>query len=119
VNNLALDKITIDQPSPPLFDLVNKRKPSEIVAMRGSELPGIVGLPIRALFPELPTPIWTSEPSLGNTDLDAVRERTLGSIRKVDWSKIQRGDTVNLLANPHGFFIAGEDLWAILRTRTG
>lgn len=106
--NTALENVIIDQPSPPLLDLVNGRKPSTIVAMRASGLPDIVSLPIRSLFPYLPAPLWTGHESIGPTSLDVVREKTRERLQKIDWSKIQKGDSVNLIANPHGFYLCGE-----------
>jgi hypothetical protein len=99
---------------PPLLPLWNRRVPADIVAMRAAELPGMVALPVRSLIPSLPAPIWVEDPALGPTDLNVVREATRAKIQRMDWSKIQRGKVVNLLANPHGFYLMGEAYVAML-----
>lgn len=99
---------------PPLQPLWNRRVPADIVAMRAAELPGMVALPLRSLIPTLPQPIWVEDPALGPTDLEPVREATRARLQAVDWSKIQRGKTVNLIANPHGFYLMGEAYVAML-----
>ena len=61
---------------PPLLPTWNGRRPGEVVKMRAAELPGVVALPVRALMPDLPEPIWSPDPTFGPTDLEVVRERT-------------------------------------------
>jgi hypothetical protein len=89
-------------------------EPSSLVRQRASELPGIVALPIRALTPWLPETIWSPTPEFGPTDTTEVRTRTRARVAAVDWSRIKAGETVNVLANPHGFALCGEAYVAML-----
>jgi len=84
------------------------RDPASVVRMRAAELPGIVALPVRSIDPSLPAPIWSADASLGPTDLDVVRRRTREALQQADWTRIEPRSTVNLIANPHGFFLCGE-----------
>jgi hypothetical protein len=68
----------------------------------------VVALPVRALMPDLPEPIWAPDPAFGPTDLGVIREQTRASVGAMDWSKIESGRRVNLIANPHGFQLEGE-----------
>jgi hypothetical protein len=77
------------------------------VARRAASLPGIVALPVREIDPDLPRPIWAPDATWGPTDLDPVRAQTRARVAGVDWSRIDPGDTVDLIANPHGFFLSG------------
>ncbi|KUI29279.1 hypothetical protein [Mycobacterium sp. GA-2829] len=106
--------MTIAIPAPSLYPTWNGRTPADVVTTRAAELDGIVTLPIRELTPWLPKPIWAPEARFGPTDLDEVRGRTRARLESVDWSKIQRGDKVNLLANPHGFALSGMAYVALL-----
>jgi hypothetical protein len=113
-------------PAPDLMPTWNGRTPADVVAVRGAELDGIVTLPVRELTPWLPKPIWAQYEELGPTDVEEVRERTRARVKRVDWSKISKGDRVNLLANPHGFALSGmayvamlEEIADHVRTTTG
>ena len=68
----------------------------------------MVALPVRELVPGLPEPIWSQMDAFGPTDLTAVREQTRTAVRAMDWSAIEKGRIVHVLANPHGFSIFGE-----------
>jgi hypothetical protein len=81
--------------------------PSEAVARRAASLPGIVALPVREIDPDLPRPIWAPDGTWGPTDVEPVRAQTRDRVAGVDWSRIDPGDTVDLIANPHGFFLSG------------
>ncbi len=102
------DPFLRELPPPPLLPTWNGRRPGEVVKMRAAELPGVVALPVRALMPDLPEPIWAPDPTFGPTDLEVIRERTREQVVAMDWSKIERGRAVNLIANPHGFQLEGE-----------
>ena len=106
--NPSGDPFLRDLPPPPLFQTWNKRQPGEVVKMRGADLPGVVALPVRALMPDLPEPIWAPDPAFGPTDLEVIRERTREIVAGMDWSMIESGKRVNLIANPHGFQLEGE-----------
>jgi len=99
---------------PPLLPTWNKRRPAEVVQQRVADIPGMVALPVRALMPALPEPIWSPDAAFGPTDVEVIRQRTRDIVRTMDWSKIQRGKRVNLIANPHGFFLCGEAYVAML-----
>ncbi len=81
---------------------------------RAAQLPGMRGVRISDLFPDAPQPITTES-------ADAIREKvradTLDQLAKVDLSKIQPGDSVNILASHHGFSIFGGEAYAeMIRT---
>jgi hypothetical protein len=101
-------------PAPALLPTWNGRRPADIVAARAADLDGIVTLPIRELTPWLPEPIWAPDDRLGSTDEEEVRQRTRGRLESVDWTKIKKGDRVNLVANPHGFALSGMAYVAML-----
>jgi hypothetical protein len=92
----------------PLQRTWHKRDTAAAVKMRAAELPGMVALPVRELFPWLSKPIWSFNAALGPTDPGAVRDSAREAVQKMDWSRIRRNSRINLLCNPHGFFIAGE-----------
>jgi hypothetical protein len=69
---------------------------------RGRDLPGIVSVKVRELFPDIPQAIYTGEP-----DVSAVRASTEQVLAGVDMSMIQSGDTVNVLCSEHGFGMLG------------
>ncbi|MEX2558152.1 MAG: hypothetical protein WEB06_21270 [Actinomycetota bacterium] len=98
-------------PAPPLLPTWNGRRPADVVAMRGAELPGIVALPIRMLTPWLPEPIWSAG---APDDVGEVRARTRRRVEAMDWSMIRERARVNLLANPHGFALCGMAYVAML-----
>lgn len=106
--------MTTALPAPSLYPTWNGRTPADVVTTRAADLDGIVTLPIRELTPWLPEPIWAPEAHFGSTDVDEVRSRTRAKVEAVDWSKIKRGDRVNLLANPHGFALSGMAYVAML-----
>lgn len=99
---------------PPLMRTWTGREPASAVRMRAVELPGIVALPVRSIDPSLPPTIWSSEPTLGTDDTEEVRRQTRERLQATDWSRIGDGSTVNLIANPHGFFLCGMAYVAML-----
>ena len=120
------DPFLHDLAPPPLLPTWNGRRPGEVVRMRGADLPGVVALPVRALMPDLPEPIWAADPAFGPTDVEVIREQTRAAVAAMDWSKIERGRRVHLLANPHGFQLDGlayvamlEEIAQHVRTCTG
>ncbi len=80
----------------------------ELLKKRTCELPGIVGIRVKDLFPDLPDPIKTDGPE---TTRKIFRELTLKELEHVDLSKIQPGDSVNLMCSHHGFTIYGGDAY--------
>jgi hypothetical protein len=93
---------------PPLLPTWNGRRPGEVVGTRAADLPGVVALPVRALMPDLPEPIWACDPAFGPTDVSVIREQTRIAVEAMDWSMIEKGRRVHLIANPHGFQLDGE-----------
>jgi hypothetical protein len=99
---------------PSLYRTWTGRDPGAVVKQRAAEMPGIVALPVRDLTPWLPEPIWAPIPEWGPTDVAEVRARTRVRVEALDWSMIKPGETVNLIANPHGFALSGEAYVAML-----
>ena len=93
---------------PPFKPLWNGNRPDQLITERAADLPGVVALPVRELVPGLPEPIWSQMDAFGPTDLTAVREQTRTAVQAMDWSAIEKGRTVHVLANPHGFSYSGE-----------
>jgi hypothetical protein len=86
--------------------------PPESIKKRAYELPDIVSVKVRDLFPSIPQPIYPSEKGV-----NAVREATEKALEKVHMSMIKPGDTVNVLGSHHGFTILGGYPYAeMLRT---
>jgi len=71
------------------------------VTDRAADLPGMVFLKTKDLFPEMPEVFWPPE---NPQEMDRV---TREALKDVDMSKIKPGDSVNLLASHHGWTILG------------
>jgi hypothetical protein len=99
---------------PGLLPTWNRRDPAAVVRLRAAELPGMVALPVRSIDPSLPVPIWSADATFGPTDVAEVRARTREQLRRTDWSRIAPGSIVDLIANPHGFFLCGDAYVAML-----
>ncbi len=99
---------------PPLQRTWTGREPAAAVAMRAADLHGMTALPVRAIDPALPSTIWSPDPAFGPTDDTAVRQRARDALARADWSRIGAGSTVDLIANPHGFFLCGAAYVALL-----
>lgn len=90
---------------------------------RAVDLPGMTSVAVHELFPDMGAPIYAGD----NGDLAAVREATRAALAGVDMSKIQPGDSVNILASEHGFGLLGgwpyvemiKTLRETVRERTG
>jgi len=79
---------------------------------RAAQLPGIVSLGVKELFPDIAEEIY-----LGGNDLSAVRKGTEDALAGVNMGMIKPQDTVNLLCSEHGFLILGGEPYAeMLRT---
>jgi hypothetical protein len=79
---------------------------------RAASLPGIVGLDIQSLFPDIPPAIY-----LEGGDLGAVRTATRDALKDARMDMIRPGDKVNVLASQYGFTIMGGEAYAeMLRT---
>jgi hypothetical protein len=81
---------------------------------RAVDLPGMTGFPATDLFPDLPPPLHeTPKEALKAT----IRELTVQQLNQVDLSKIQSGDSVNILTSHHGFTLHGGEAFAeMIRT---
>lgn len=97
-----------DLAPPPLKPVWNGNRPDQLITERAADLPGVVALPVRELVPHLPEPIWSQDAAFGPTDPQVLREQTQIVVQGMDWSKIEKGKVVHLLANPHGFSYSGE-----------
>jgi hypothetical protein len=82
------------------------------VTKRGAQLPGMTGVGLRELFPDLPNVIYPDGPGT-----QVIRKATEKALEKTDFSKIKAGATVNILASHHGFtFLGGLPYAEMLRT---
>jgi hypothetical protein len=81
----------------------------KLLKSRAGEIDGLTSVKIADLFPDAPEPI----PAASASELrQTIRERTLIALEKIDLSKVQPGDTVNILASHHGFTIQGGEGYA-------
>ncbi len=84
----------------------------ELPQQRAADFTGIVSLPLRELFDDIPQEIY-----LDQDDVSVIRRACEESLIKVDMSAIRPGDTVNLLCSEHGFSILGGKPYAeMIRT---
>lgn len=81
-----------------------------LVKTRASELPGMVSVMLKDLFPDLPDTIFPAE---GNA-IESVRQAARESLYKVDMSMIKPEHSVNILASHHGFTLFGGEPYAEL-----
>lgn len=80
--------------------------------IRAAELPGMVSVPVRSLFPDVPEPLL----SLGG-DVSLIRRSAEEALARVDLSAIKPDDSVNILSSEHGFAMMGGQAYAeMLRT---
>ena len=80
------------------------------ITKRAYQLPGMVFVKMRDLFPEMPDVIWPP----GNPEL--IEEVTREALAGVNMDMIQPGDSVNVLASHHGWtLLGGEPYTAMLR----
>ena len=79
---------------------------------RAANLPGIVFLPLRDLFPDLPKEIYSP-----GSDISIIRKATEDALDGVNMDMIRSQDTVNILCSEHGFILLGGEPYAeMLRT---
>lgn len=84
----------------------------ELPSQRMADLPGVVSLSVRELFPDIPPAIY-----LRGDDLSPVRQAAERALAGVDMSKIKAGDSVNLLCSEHGFnMMEGRPYAEMIRT---
>lgn len=73
---------------------------------RAARLPGIVGLELRGLFPDMPEAVY-----LEGGDLSIIREATRAALKNVNMDMIRKGDKVNILSSQYGFQIMGGEAY--------
>lgn len=79
---------------------------------RAASLPGLVGLDLRGLFPDIPPAMY-----LEGGDLSRIREATRAALAPVNMDMIRPGHTVNILSSQYGFHLMGGEAYAeMLRT---
>ena len=79
---------------------------------RAAELPGIVGLELRELFPDIPRQIY-----IEGGDISVIRKATEEALEKVDMGMIRPKDSVNILTSQYGFQIMnGEAYTEMVKT---
>lgn len=83
-----------------------------MVKMRVSEMPGMVSLLLKELFPDLPDVIFPTKQ--GPDAIVNVRKAAEEALKKIDMSKIKPEHTVNVLASHHGFTLYGGEPYAEL-----
>ncbi len=74
---------------------------------RVADLPGIVALELRRLFPDIPKEIHRE-----GGDLSVIRRATQEALRNVNMERIQPKDKVNILSSQYGFQIMGGEVYA-------
>ncbi|ROO87956.1 hypothetical protein EDD29_5605 [Actinocorallia herbida] len=80
-------------------------------ADRGKDIPGLVSLQVRDLFPDIPAAAYH-----GGPDVSAIRRSTEAVLASVDMAMIGENDTVNLLCSEHGFGMLGGHAYAEMLT---
>lgn len=81
-----------------------------LVKKRAAELPGMVSVRLKELFPDLPDVVYPGPEG----SLDKLYEMAKDELRKVDMSMIKPDQSVNVLASHHGFTLFGGEPYAIL-----
>ncbi|MCL1839126.1 MAG: hypothetical protein FWG47_07455, partial [Propionibacteriaceae bacterium] len=101
--SLAVENL-LERPAPGMIrpSQYGADTPNRQPAMRAADLPGMVGLSIPELFPDIPRAIYTE-----GDDLEPVYQATIAALENVDMSMIQERSTVNILVSQYGFMIMG------------
>ena len=86
---------------------IRKSKYGPTVGKRAAELPEIVSLNIRDLFPDIPETIY-----LEGGDISVIRRETENALSSVNMDMIKQGDKVNVLSSQYGFQLMGGDAYA-------
>ncbi len=79
----------------------------EYVEKRAAELPDMVSIMLRDLFPDSPEVIYPSDKGI-----DTIREATVAALKNVNMDKIKPDHSVNICASHHGFTILGGEPYA-------
>lgn len=84
----------------------------QYVTQRGAELEGMTSVSLKEVIRDMPSILYP-----GSQGEKVIRERTEAALARVDFSRIQPGNTVNILASHHGFtFLGGKPYAEMLRT---
>lgn len=71
--------------------------------MHARDLPGMVSVNLRELFPSLPEPCYTRD----GDDLTVIAKKTREALEHVDMSDITPETSVNIVCAEHGFCLCG------------
>ncbi len=90
--------------------MLNKASPSVIrdsrygppVGKRAADLPGMVGLGVAAIFPDIPKALYVE-----GGDVSIIRKATESALENVKIDMIRPQHTVNILTSQYGFMIMG------------
>ncbi len=90
--------------------MLNKASPSVIrdsrygppVGKRAADLPGMVGLGVAAIFPDIPKALYVE-----GGDVSIIRKATERALENVKIDMIRPQHTVNILTSQYGFMIMG------------
>ncbi|MFB3925150.1 MAG: hypothetical protein ACE14T_03770 [Syntrophales bacterium] len=77
------------------------------IGKRAAELPGMVGLPVRELFPDVPQAIYVE-----GEDLSIIRKATEEALENVKMDMIRPEHSVNILGSQYGFMLMGGDAYS-------
>jgi hypothetical protein len=98
------------QPLSPTFDPVIEPPvvmhsvygPRTPPTQRAADIPGLVSLKVRELFPDIPEAVYH-----GGSDVSAIRAATEAVLADINMDMIKPADSVNILCSEHGFGILG------------
>lgn len=102
MNAMNLDMLKAARPSYIRKSIYGPATPTGLPAMRAADLPGMVGLPIAELFPDVPKAIYVE-----GDDLTPIRKATEAALANVNMDMIKPRNTVNILGSQYGFMIMG------------
>ena len=106
--NATIEFDPVLEPPPVMHSVYGPKTP----AQRAADIPGMVSLKVRDLFPDISAALYHSE-----EDVPKIREATRAALADVDMSMISPTDSINLLCSEHGFGIIGGFAYAeMLRT---
>ena len=106
--------------SPP--DIMPSRYGPPPPRRRAADLPGLVSIGVREIFPDITPEIYRQD-----SDLTIIRAAAQDALIGVDMDMIKAQDTVNILCSEHGFLIMGGWAYAemikaikdVVQARTG
>ena len=71
------------------------------------DIPGMVSLPVRDLFPDIPPAVYS-----GGSDVAPMRQAAERALADIDLSMIHPGHSVNVICSEHGFGMLGGHAYA-------